>query len=71
MAKPRKKVATAGADAPAVVARAAGTRRYRFTCAHTHAGIGYVAGDAIVLTDAKAELIRRYAGADALTDDEG
>lgn len=71
MAKPRKKVAAAGAHAPAVLVRASGERGYIFTRPHTHADVDYCAGDAIELTDAQADLIRRYAGADALTDDEG
>lgn len=71
MAKPRKKVATVGAHAPAVLVRAPGERDYIFMRPHTHAGIDYAAGDAITLTDARAELIRRFAGADALAGGEG
>ena len=71
MARARKKAATVGADAPAVVVPEAGARRYRFSRAHTHAGISYVAGDIVSLSEAEAGRIRLYAGADALTDNEG
>lgn len=69
MAKPRKKAATAGADAPAVGLPA--VQRYTFARPHTHAGTEYAAGDSIVLTEAQAAHIRLFAGVDVLTVDEG
>lgn len=70
MAKARKKPETAGEQSPAVspAAAPAKAQRYRFTRAHSHADVAYAAGDiSPPLTQESADLIRRYAGADALT----
>lgn len=69
MAKARKKASTPGAQAPGFDAPAPAVRRYRFARAHTHAGVEYVAGDSIDLSDAKADLIRAFGGEDVILSD--
>ena len=73
MAKARKKPETAEAKAPAVshAATPAKAQRYRFNRPHSHADVAYAVGDTATLTKDSADLIRRYAGADALTAIDG
>lgn len=69
LGKARKKPETAGEKSPAVshAATPAKAQRYRFSRAHSHADVAYAVGNTATLTKDSADLIRRYAGADAIT----